>query len=460
MGYKIYIILLLCISIILSVEITGDSLREKLADKQNEILERDEEFDTYVLGISSPKVDPDFLLHERDVVIKSTSIWLKSNLINREDILNYVLPYRINNAHDLSWRNKVREDLPIKEINKVYAKDEFIDFCDIINDSIRNKIVFDLRMEDENFMSYTKLQKVRKGSCAAMTDFTNYTFRAFGIPVTTDFVPTWGNLNSASHSWNVLLLKDQNIPFMGTESYIRQYNPLQLSKCSVCQQVTYRIPPKVYRKSKYHKESFFFLKEKVIDVTDEYVDVQDIRIHNRDHLPELYLATFNNGKFIINSKGTPHEDDFSFSKMAKGLVYFPVSIKNNKIYPVDYPIVCGKNYYNVANPNWETPIDVKVDFLESLEEAQFKHIKKHGYGMKDDMTFYSNKIRVAPTDGKEYELYYWNRDWVLVKRATCINQKLLFKGVPSSALYLIKSNTQDFSEKRFFTYSNDSLYWF
>src|SRR5690606_14770164 len=46
-------------------------------------------------------------------------------------------------------------------------------------------------------------------------------------------------------------------------------------------------------------------RPKVLDVTNEYVEVIDITIKNYSQFSRIYLATFNNGKYNINSIGEP-----------------------------------------------------------------------------------------------------------------------------------------------------------
>ena len=76
-----------------------------------------------------------------------------------------------------------------------------------------------------------------------------------------------------------------------------------------------------------------------------------------------------------------------------------------------------------------------------------------------------SKIRFMPrTDGNciepgdEYELVYWDKSWVSTGRQIATTDSLIFKNVPSDALYLLHNHTKG-REERIFTYENGKQVW-
>lgn len=433
------------------------------AEKQTYILKEDIDYFMKIYGVSVPIPTQQQLDKERSITLDNTRSWLENNLLDTSDILDFVLPHLVNDATDSLWRWQVRERFKNVKIPKgKITMEDFLHFCNKISDSVKKDMAFGKNKVNESQLTFNELKEKGKGNCVSMTDYANYTFRAFGIPVTTEFIPVWGNLNSQGHAWNRLLLKGKSIPFMGAESNVGNYSPITISVKSDGSPATKRLPPKVYRTARYTSESMTFFGKKVLDVTDEYVPVNTIafEIDDNNVLP-IYLATYNNGQFNIVSTGEVDSSKITFRKMGTGLIYFPVTMDKAKPIPVGNPVVCKKNGSIIKITSQTKKINFSIDHLLSLEQGQMYYLAKHGYDGLDKIDF-QNKYDVCPLPVNEhnYELYYWESGWKKHSSAIAKAKCLRFSDVPDNSVYIVKETGSNFRETRPFIISSGKVNWF
>lgn len=76
-----------------------------------------------------------------------------------------------------------------------------------------------------------------------------------------------------------------------------------------------------------------------------------------------------------------------------------------------------------------------------------------------------SKIRFMPrTDGNciepgdDYELVYWNNEWISIKHQTATTDSLVFDNVPKEALYLLHNHTKG-KQERIFTWEDGKQTW-
>ena len=60
--------------------------------------------------------------------------------------------------------------------------------------------------------------------------------------------------------------------------------------------------------------------------------------------------------------------------------------------------------------------------------------------------------------GDDYELFYWNKEWVSIGTKTATESKLIFGSCPTKALFLLKNMTRG-TEERIFSYENGKQIW-
>jgi hypothetical protein len=60
--------------------------------------------------------------------------------------------------------------------------------------------------------------------------------------------------------------------------------------------------------------------------------------------------------------------------------------------------------------------------------------------------------------GNEYELLYWDNEWISLGRRIADNNFLKYNNGPENALFLLRNHTSG-KEERIFTYENDKQVW-
>jgi len=393
---------------------------------------------------------------------RSARPFLQRFIIAEEDFLHYVLPPRVNLATDASWRSVVQERHGRSSIvSPPFTLQSFKDSCEAINKRLSREFSFGPTRTVEAFSTYEMLLGNKTGSCVGMTHLAAYTFRALGVPVSIDFVPVWGNTNTYGHQWNVLLLNGEQIPFMGAESGVGDYEPLVISRDSEAGTVTMRIPPKVYRECQLCGENaIHFMGKSVVDLTSEYVPVRDIHIEDNVPVGMPWLAVFTKGMFLPVSTGARNQDGYVFSDMATGLLYFPVSGKST-VEPLGFPIYLGeKEGQKILKPDFANRISFEVRSLNSVPAAQISILSSQGYE-----TFSSlperNTVSICPkpVHKERYRLFVWDGGWKNVCSSRSDSGVVRFRNVPSNAAYVVAKNTEEIKDTRPFIVVDSELVW-
>jgi len=60
--------------------------------------------------------------------------------------------------------------------------------------------------------------------------------------------------------------------------------------------------------------------------------------------------------------------------------------------------------------------------------------------------------------GDDYKLFYWNKEWILIRAKTATENKLTFDSCPTNALFLLRDLTRG-NEERIFSYENNNQIW-
>jgi hypothetical protein len=393
--------------------------------------------------------------------LNSAEVFLQDSIIKEDDFVNYVLPAQVNSAEDISWRSDVHKRFGRNcIISMPFSYQDFKDSCTAINKRIGREFSFGLAPGPEETMSYSALLKNKQGSCVGMTHLAAYTFRALGVPVSIDFVPVWGNVNTYGHQWNVLLSEKGHIPFMGAESGIGDYEPLVISRDGDDGSITYRVPPKVYRECKLCEGRIEFMDRQVIDVTHEYVSVGNVIVEGPKSDEGMDLAVYTKGHLLPVASGIERDNGYMFRDMGVGLLYFPVSGGRA-------PGVLGFPIYNekkgeaqVLKPNHENLTNIEIESLNSIPATQLKILAEDGY---DKFVSISGKNTLAicpkPVEGKTYDLYVWEGEWLKISTTTSQKGKTKFLNVPSNAAYIVLEENGVFKDTRPFIMRENKQFW-
>ncbi|MCK9414683.1 MAG: hypothetical protein M0Q53_20445 [Prolixibacteraceae bacterium] len=278
--------------------------------------------------------------------------------IRFEDFLEYVLPYRAQDGSCLEeWRPFFTQNYALKAGEKFSNVHQLSDSLLYI----LNKIKVAWRVAHQ--YPYLKLNDFlisRMTHCPQKCWFNCLLLRSFGIPVTSDFVPS-SRVHESGHEWNALRLKDGLYPF---DPYWE--DSLRYLKAIYAREKLHpRIGPiehtKVYRKT--FKINITELLEHAIrsgeeippffrnpflkDVTDEYLKTYAIETHvinNKTKADYAYACVFGyNQVWTPVEFGKIKKGKVTFNSMGSVNVYLPSFYQFGAIIPAAYPILLNKD---------------------------------------------------------------------------------------------------------------------
>ncbi|PMD87957.1 hypothetical protein BWI97_25570, partial [Siphonobacter sp. BAB-5405] len=367
------------------------------------------------IGQDRKLVNDDIILSNIEDAYQSSNELIKNGLISENGFKEFVLPYRVNSANIHTWRRQVWHQYHKHSFSGITRTSALVDSCNRINDSLKSWFKFSYTNKLEDTLTYSHITHGKEGTCVSMATIAAYTLRAFGVPVSIDFTPAWGNM-PGSHVWNSLVLAhDVSIPFLGAEANIGKYEPLYLIKDGENSPYsTYRKPGKIYRyvysaqkETPYYKYGHlnYFLpmsvNSRMIDVTAQYLPVSDITFTNPQINGEpklVYINNYNDGKWVPVMATERKEDAYLFSNLARDLLYcvstYGESPAETTILPF-YLTPAGKPI--LLQPS-SKKIDIVLNRMQSIEFDQMDVAKKE-WNVKAFARIARGHVRSAPVEG-------------------------------------------------------------
>jgi len=407
--------------------------------------ELDFERDTLIYDLDAIKAD--FLIEHIDIAFEAwrERSWAKS--LPFDIFSQYVLPYRGSNEPLESWR-KYFYDMYRGIDTLLENSDDPMLAARFINNDIRSWFKFDERYYyHPTDLGFDEMLKTKMGRCEDMTNLAIFTLRANGIAVTSDYTPHWANTGN-NHAWNAIVMPDgEVVPFMGCESNPGDYG--LANKLA-----------KVYRKSfGKQKDNLIFQERKqekvpgwlagksYIDVTSSYIEVINYKFDIKREIPDsidiAYICVFNSGKWRAIDWAKIEGDSAFFTDLGPDIIYLPVLYVNEEIEPFGLPFV----------PHFEeNTIYFKADTTELLE-LTLKHTTTRALVVSTD--------GVAPTEfiiGDDYELFYWDDEWISAGMQTAEVQSLTFDNVPAQGLYWL-TKVDGREDERIFSLDKGKIVW-
>ncbi|MDY0905932.1 hypothetical protein [Pedobacter sp. CFBP9032] len=417
-------------------------------------------------------IDKDYFINNINHAVRFSRPLINKKIITIQDFNEYVLPYRINSSKIENWRAA-----SIAKYDKKYQvgliKDEqsLINTCNDINKELMTWFKFGSTNFDDEKLSYYDLCSNKKSSCIGMAYLAAYSLRGIGLPVAIDYAPVWGNINGG-HTWNSLVTKSKKVnPFLGAESIIGSYSPLNLVSNQSTRISTYKKPGKVYRYTfSVQKKSLAYeygsstlppeLREsRIIDITKNYVPVKDIIVRTHSPYPKLLLiSNYNSGGWVPIMATKIKNNQYVFKDMGRDLLYSTFSYNKGEQNSMGDPIyldVSGRS--TVLRPNDKKLMKLTINRTQSIENDQLQEVNK-GWDY-DKLTKIANgKSCSLPKNGAKYTLYYWKNSWQALGSIMAANNCLIFRSIPSNGLYLLSSK-ESISDERPFMIINNSIKW-
>jgi len=401
--------------------------------------------DTLIYDVNN--ITADYLIENIELAFEA---WKKpwATHLTFDQFCEYILPYRSSNEPIESWRRQLFERYN-------WVEDSMTDLtnpteaCAIINSELTSWYVFDPRFyRHPTDLGLSEMFEFKKGRCEDMTNLAIYAMRSQGVPVMSDYTPAWPNTGN-NHAWNATLTKDNEVViFMGGQTNPYDYK-LDNKKAKVYRKTFGRQKNSLALTAPdYEKLPEWLRSSHYIDVTEDYIPVTDVKLQLQTKKPDsvnyAYLYVFNSGEWKAMHWGKINDDSVSFTDMGQGIAYLPCYYKNGKYIPAGDQFILEENgsiSKNIADTNntiaiklYSTTRKVTRKATDEIEKASFK-------------------------DGVEYELFYWDDEWIKLNSKNAIADKPLhFDNVPDNALlWLVEKDSK--KEERIFTVVDGEVIW-
>jgi len=422
-----------------------DSLLKAADQIEKEYGELDFDRDTLIDDIEIIKAD--FLIEHINYAFKAwrERPWAKG--LSFDLFCQYVLPYRGSNEPLENWRKSFFEEYAGLD-SLMDDPDDPMQAARMINNDIRSWFTFDERFYfHPTDQGLSEMRENGIGRCEDMTNLAIFALRANGIAVTSDYTPYWANTGN-NHAWNAIAdLDGKVIPFMGCERNPGDYR--LANKLA-----------KVYRKSfgrqknnlifqdrKQEKVPGWLAGKSYIDVTTDYLETVDYRIEFEKTVPDstdiAYLCVFNSGEWKAIDWARIENDSAHFRNFGPDVIYLPGLYLNEEIVPYGIPFV----------PHIDQPTETFVADTTNLITLSIPHTTTRALVFSTD-----GVMKTEFKIGTQYELSYWNNEWISLGIRTAEKQDLVFDNVPANGLYwLVEVDSNN--EERIFSYQDGVLSW-
>lgn len=364
-----------------------------------------------------------------------------------DQFCEFLLPYRSTNEPLENWRGYSLENYSWLKDSMANSNDPVL-ACNFINNEIRSWFRFDERFyEHPTDQSLSQIMELKLGRCEDMTNLAIMIMRAWGVPVMSDFTPYWANTGN-NHAWNAILDKDGNTTiFMGGEANPGEYKLTNIFAKVYRKSFAPQANSLVEIKKSWEQAPPYLNSPTIIDVTSEYTQTFTVDLTLNNDQPDstefAYMCVFNSGKWKPIAWGKVKADNkVSFENMGAGIAYLPAYFKNDEIIPAANAIILSNN--GTVKP------------LAAGEESithNLNRTTKRTSGQTTDNIGESNL-----NNNDNYELFYWNNEWVSIGAQTPENGTLAFAGLPENALYWLVGE-KGRKEERIFTIEKDTVIW-
>jgi len=401
--------------------------------------------DTLIYDVNN--ISAKYLIENIDLAFEAwEKPWAKQ--LTFDQFCEYILPYRSSNEPIESWRRQLYERYN-------WIEDSIIDItnpteaCSLINSELTSWYVFDPRFyRHPTDLGLSEMFEFKKGRCEDMTNLAIYAMRAQGVPVMSDYTPAWPNTGN-NHAWNATLTKDNKVViFMGGQTNPYDYK-LANKKAKVYRKTFGRQKSSLAMTAPdYEKIPGWLRSSHYIDVTKDYITATDVKLKLQRGKPDsvnyAYLYVFNSGDWKAIHWGNINNDSVTFTDMGMDIAYLPCYYKDGNFIPA------GNQFILKYNGSISETI---ADTINTISINLYSTTRKVTKKATDEIEKASFK------DGAEYELFYWNDDWIKVDAKPAVKERPLhFDRVPSNALYwLVEKDSK--KEERIFTVVDGGVKW-
>lgn len=364
-----------------------------------------------------------------------------------QDFCHYVLPYRGSNEPLEEWRSHFIArfaDLP----DQMDDPSDPVEAAARINDDIKSWFTFDERYYcHPTDQGLSEMLTTKMGRCEDMTNLAIFAMRANGLAVTSDYTPYWADTGN-NHAWNGLLDRDGTVVmFMGCESNPGDYQ-LNHRMAKVYRKMFHEQPDNLaFQKPEWEKVPGWLAGKSYLDVTADYTPVADVTVPLTHPQPDSvnysYLCVFNSGEWSAIHWGEIEGDSVTFTDMGTDIAYLPMYLSHEELIPAGDAFILQKD-------GTTRLLVVQADKPTSLHLLSTTKRKVEQATDTVEQVFFEA--------GREYELFYWQDEWVSVATTTAADQPLEFADVPGEGLYWLVAKDSR-KDERIFTYDDSAQVW-
>ena len=311
----------------------------------------------------------DYLITNIDYAFKAWRQAPWGRRVSFGDFCEFILPYRVRDEQVQYWRPACFYEYTRMAQNYQYA--DSLPF-------VYNAMNWDLVTEGTFTLYFNKYFPFAKsldqeikgqiGGCETTTFFSATAMRAAGIPIASEIIPHWGNVNSSHFMLHLMdrtnrkvLITNENKPVStwsvvewssGVDEHRHLFTEDELP-AGMYVQYAYTIP-KVYRHTFSGNEELAEINRSIPeseispefryanlkDVTSEYVQCADLNVHLRSTLKKFrlaYLCVFDVRGWEAVALSRMHDGSAVFKNIGRNVMYLPAVYDHGVFHPAGNP---------------------------------------------------------------------------------------------------------------------------
>lgn len=510
----------------------------------------------------------DFLIRNID---KAFDVWDESPWkadVDFDAFCRYILPYRFEQELLADgWRDSLYNEFhflveDVKSVKTAY---------EIVHDTVWKRLLSSYSFFPHS-LDVVAIRHLKQAACNQRSLMLGSVMRALGIPAAMDCVQHWANYGHNGHAWVSLVTREGTYSIYEDEWEAKINNRIDATIVKVNYEIAEDYPLPAHFKKRYSKiwRSTFEHQDNGMDDSPFTVDVSaaygldgEITLRTDEKISDAYLCGFStkNGWEPI-CRGKVEDNRCTFSALGDSVVYLVMGRVDNKLVPLENPVLLANHETIMLHPDKSKLREVKLirkypilgkwinkwasmvggrfegsndpdfkqpELLYRIEKmpvfynvAEMRASKEFRYirfvapadcdGVMSEIAFMGGEeeFKAIPGEssiknvelsldrnmqthpeykkgfvagydlgkpqkvtsivyypcnddnfvfpGHEYELFYYDKDWISLGKQTAETYSLTYRNVPDNALLYLKDCTMG-KEERPFTYINGQQVW-
>jgi len=357
-------------------------------------------------------ISQEYISHRVNDALEQWRISPFARELDFKDFCDFLLPYRIGSEEPEEWWTDYRATFG-SVLDSVAAVPgiTLAEFCDAVS-SI-------LPVPHRSYTGYpsnkpsgkpSSLKRIYGGTCQDYLGLTTYLCRSYGIPVTTDYTPQWGN-HSQGHQWSAIIQGDSTYHFMiGEPLFLAREKPFTFRLAKA-----YRKMPSVQRRYPGKGSSSEDLpaslrNPRTLDVTRYYTDVIDLKFGNlkeEGRTDWMTLNVFNDVTWSPVAGARRRGRKVVFRDVALKCVYLPMYYRNGVSVPATWPVLVGKDRsVRELIPNLEQleTVHLTRKFMDTIARQRADSLLGGRFELADNADFnYARSIPIPDKVGMNFQ---------------------------------------------------------